>query len=346
MRNFKRTAFSVLCFLVVVALISVACIGFYYHTEWQHFMDGRVRRSLSGSLDFLIIGSSLAWNGFAPQVLDEELGVNSYNLSSGVMPMHAKTLMVEKELKRNPVKTVLIEIAYDTLTRDTAQDYSEGDEMVIARMDSWGERFEYMRTYLSINDVMNVYSRALLRGVQAWLTLFRGEEGVVPARKGYYPRVSNDQTIAPEDVAAAYHKKTFSLADYRQVNVDELVDLIETCRAYGAEPILVTFPISDRANWTIDHLVDYGVWMEEFCREHGCAFYNCNLLRDRYDLFSDSVSFFDPEHLSDAGAQAFTRRFSELLGEVWAGESIADAFYSDSDAMLQDSPYMEFLTAR
>ena len=203
-----------------------------------------------------------------------------------------------------------------------------------------------MQAYLSINDVMNVYSRALLRGVQAWLTLIHGGGGVDAAKKGYYPRVSNDQTIAPEEIAATYHKKSVHLEDYRQANIDELIDLIETCRTYGAEPILVTFPISDRANWTVDHLTDYEAWIVEFCREQGCVFYNCNLLLDRYELFSDNVSFFDPEHLSDTGAQAFTRRFSELLGEVWAGENIAGAFYPDSEAMLQDSPYMKLMMAR
>ena len=341
MRNFKRVGLSLLCFACMAAVVSAAVLGLYYNTELQYFMDSRLRRELAGSVDLLVMGSSHAWNGIVPQVLDETLGANSYNLSGGIVPMYAKILMVEKELRRNPVETVLIEVAYDTMTRDNATDYAEGDEIIIARLDNWGERLDYMRRFLSLSDMGNVYSRALLRGVQAWLALFTGGGGVDDAAKGYYAKDGNDVTIPPDKVDALYCSKDFAdvMADYRQVNLEQLEQLIQVCRQYGAEPILINTPLSDHENWKMQNWALFSDWFQGFAEAQGCRAYDFNLLRNRYALFSDDRSFRDECHLCRVGAQVFTEELARILLRAKSGEDVSGAFYGSYEEMLKDSPY-------
>ena len=111
MRNSKRVLFSVVCFVLAFALLAAMSLGIYYGSETLAIMDSRVRASLAGSLDRLMIGSSHAWNGFMPAVFDARLHSSSYNLSGGVFPMYAKNYFLQKELARNPLKIVYIEIS-------------------------------------------------------------------------------------------------------------------------------------------------------------------------------------------------------------------------------------------
>ena len=337
MRGFRKTCLSVLCVLCMLGLVSAASLGLYYHSDLQYYMDAGQRASLAGTLDALIIGSSHGWYGISTQILDEESGVCSYNLSGGVMPVQAKLTLLEKELKRNPVKTVLIEITCDSMRRDSGADFAEGDEAFIARLDTWGERLDYLRG-LSPNDWVNVYSRALLRGFQCWLQLLKGGGGKSLV-KGYYPHEANDISIPAGQIAGACQSERYSLEGYLQENMDGYSDLIALCRQYGAEPVVLVAPVSDRMNWTMAGLQDFHDWLSAFCAERDCPFYDFNLLIDRYALLNDRQSFLDAGHLSQTGAEAFTGKLAAVLSKAAAGESTEGCFYADYDQMLADSPY-------
>ncbi|MBR5109282.1 MAG: hypothetical protein IK099_03720 [Clostridia bacterium] len=339
MRNSKRVLLSLLCFIGIITLLSAVCLGLYYNTETLNIMDSRLRASLAGTLDRLMIGSSHAWNGFMPQVFDEALQCSSYNLSGGVFPMYAKELFLKKELSRNPIQTVYIEISDDTLTRTNASDYSEGDEIAIARLDSWGERFDYMRRFLSLNDCVNVYSRALLRGVQAGLTLLRNKSTMNYADRGFYGKRTEDMRFTPEEAAERYQRDTVPVADYRQENIEQLRSVVQTCRELGAEPVFVVIPVSDSYLWEKAGMDGFRLWLTQFCGEMGCACYDFNLLRDRYALFSDQISYVNYTHMSATGAEAFTSAFARVVLSAERGEDVSPLFYGSYAEALLDSPY-------
>lgn len=339
MRNSKRVLLSLLCFICIITLISIACLGVYYQTETLVINDSKLRQSLAGTLDRLMIGCSHAWNGFMPQVFDEVLGSSSYNLSGGVFPMYAKEYFLQKELARNPIHTVYLEIAYDTMTRTNAKDYSEGDEIAIARLDSWAERFDYMRRFLTLDECVNVYSRALLRGGQAWLALLRGTGTMHYEDRGFYGKKTYDVRFTPEEAAVKCRSELIPLADYRQENIDQLRAMVNTCRKMGAEPVFVVLPLSDSFLWKKSGMDSFHQWLKDFSTEMDCVCYDFNLLRNRYDLFSDEVSYTTDTHMSNAGARAFTAAFAEVMKLVDRGEDVTALFYPSYEEMLVDSPY-------
>ena len=339
MRSFKRVLLSVLCFALVFALLAGLSLGLYYGSETLIIMDSGLRASLSGSLNRLMIGSSHAWNGFAPAVFDARLKSSSYNLSGGVFPMYAKKYLLEKELSRNPLEVVYIELSDDTLTRSNERDYAEGDEIAIARLDSWAERLHYMRLFLSFNDCVNVYSRALLRGGQAAFALLRGQSTMDYSARGWYAKDATDVSMTPEEAARSHNTDQISPADYREENIEQLVKLLQTCRDAGVQPVIVVLPVSDTHLWKTAGEDDFRIWLEDFCREQGCPVYDFNLLRERYALFSDRESFRDGGHLGRQGAETFTAVFAELMEKAERGEDISSAFYDSYEELLVLSPY-------
>lgn len=339
MHSFKRVLLSVLCFVLVFVLLGTLSLRIYYGSETLAIMDSRVRTSLAGNIDRLMIGSSHAWNGFMPAVFDAHLHSSTYNLSGGVFPMYAKNYFLQKELARNPLKFVYIEISDDTLTRTNERDYAEGDEIAIARLDSWGERFQYMKRFLSFNDCVNVYSRALLRGGQAAVAILQGKSTLDYAARGYYGKDGTDVSLSPEEAEREHNIDKITPADYRAENVEELAKLIKTCREAEVQPVIVVLPVSDAHLWKTEGEEEFRLWLENFCREQDCSVYDFNLLRDRYALFSDHDSFRDGGHLSRKGAETFTEIFAEIMEKAEQGENTSGSFFESYDALLQYSPY-------
>ena len=113
MHSSKKVFLRTLAVLLVVLGLSVLIILPYMESQ-----ERKTRKDLAGTVDYLVVGASHAQLGFVPSVLDQELGVNSYNLSSLLMPVTGRYFLLEKEIKRNPVKTVVLEVSYDTLAID------------------------------------------------------------------------------------------------------------------------------------------------------------------------------------------------------------------------------------
>ena len=67
--------------------------------------------------------------------------------------------------------------------------------------------------------------------------------------------------------------------------------------------------------------------------------FDFNLLKERYTLLSDEVSFSDDSHLSGEGAEAFSAVMAEVLLEHRAGRDVSKRFYRDYNEVLHDSFY-------
>lgn len=337
--NVKKVLLSVFLFLCILAVVLTSSFYLYYHTEMMYYRDGDLRKSLAGTIDCLVVGASFAMSGIEPKTLDEAMRVHSYNLSGMLVPMYARTMLAEKELARNPVKTVLIEVAFDAMLKNSADDHNQGDEPVIARLDSLSERIQYMRENLTPQECVNVFSRALNRCLQCWYNLAVGSGGVDYEARGFVPVDPIDLTIPEDDVAAYYHAQTFTLDGYREENIEQLKELVAVCRKYGAEPVIINLVNSDHDNWETDQLALYHDWIAAFAQEQGCRFYDFNLIKARYDLFNDADCFCDINHLSTDSARVFSRLMGEVLLRAEEGIDVSDEFYESFDAMMEDSPY-------
>ena len=344
MRIFKKVLFSVfslLCCLVVLYSIIIAPSR---RLEAAYYNDNSLRKELSGSIDLIVLGASHALAAFDPQVIDHTLNCNSYNLSSSMMTSYSKYFLLKKEMSRNPVDTVVLEISFDSFARNEAQEYGDGDSVTIERLDSFSERVAFMGKYVGIEDWMNIFSRELMQGMYCWKRVLSGStsSSVDYSAKGFHSKDPMDITLTPDEAKANYAKRQISLA-YHKEPIEITSEMIRFCKSKNARVILCVTPLPDSLILKRNGWDDFYQWIKAFSDTNDCTLYDFNLLKSRYELFSDSTSFYDEGHMSGIGAAAFSQAFGEIMAKAENGEDVSQFFYDSYSEMIQDSPYMRYI---
>ena len=341
----KRTLLSILCGIVALVALSFLVSEPFYHTEASYLRDSNLRSQLAGEIDFICVGTSHTLNDFVPAVLDEELGTDSYNMSGLMTTIPGRQYLLEKELDRNPIKTVVLGVSPSTLTRDEHNEQAQGDHNLLAKLDSLGERFKYTFTHVDFMDLPNVYALNTEMGIAWWRLLQLGETSyshVDYDAKGFYDSDPQDQTLTEEE-AVRLHDSNWIDSAFREENIQEWNELCDMCDERGLEVVIVNLPCSDDMLWCNDNWDSSSLWFKEFCQQRGYTYYDFNLLKDRQSLLTDDISFSNQDHLSTEGALAFTERFCQLLQRSRAGEDVSGEFYDDYASMKADSPYTQYL---
>ena len=338
MRSFKRALLAVLAFLACAALLS-ALLCLPLMTGRSGYDDSLRRRELAGQLDLLISGASYGANGFVPDVIDASCGSRSYNLSCFRASMEGRYALLEQELERNPVRTVVMEISADSFTRDPAGEHGKGEATTIARLDGAENKLRYACKTLSLSDggYDNVYSMILGYGVHGWLGMLRGRSDGVAENRGWWSFPAADVTLSAELAASGFGSEVLDNT-WVPALTETFGAIVDLCRAHNAELLVVVTPLSDGQLWCTAGLDDFRAQLLALCRENGCDCLDFNLFRDRGSYLSDAVSYMDRSHLADEGAAAFSRMFGETLLARENGD-VSALFYDSYAEALAHSPY-------
>ena len=338
MRIFKRFGLYVACVVLVAAVLSAALIVPWLHTPTD-FHDQALRARLAGQIDTLIIGQSYAMDGIVPSKLDERLGTHTYNLSGSLMPIHGQRYMVEKELARNPVRHILIEITPDTFTCDERTTYGNGDSYVVARLDSMSERLDYMLRCVPLEDWPNIYARMLMLSARSAVNRVLGRtERIDEGNRGFNPQKAENVALSPER-ARAWHQGMSIFNAPREENVRAFEALLQSCLQSGCSVALIYTPVSHGKVWQLYDQDEFHRWALELAEKYGVPLFDFNLLKGRYELFSDETSFSDENHLSREGAEAFSAVMADVLCRYRAGEDVSALFYPSYREAIQASVY-------
>ena len=343
MHNFKKALLSMLLFGMIFAAVSAVIIHPFLNAEHGYYQDSKLRNSLAGSLDFLVIGASNSLEAMDCRVIDKQLNSNSYNLSAGLMTLDARRFFLQKEVQRNPVDTVVIDLSYQTLTRNEHDEDAAGDETALGRLESVKERWQYLWRCVDFDDWLNVYSRQFVLGLEYWMSMIKGADScaVDYDAKGFYARPANDLTIKESEIQDRYQKIKMDL-DWKEENIEKLTELISYCKDHDIRVILAVMPLPDAAVWQNQGEEEFLQIASQMASENECEFYDFNLFRGRYDCWNDQTSFFDVQHMSAEGAAAFTKVFCNVIQKAET-EDVSQYFYPSYEAMKADSPYMAYL---
>lgn len=339
MHNFNRALRSCLIFGLIVALISGVIAYPYFHSETYHYQDGYVRDRMAGSLDLIICGASQAQRGISPAVLDETLGCNSYNIGSPLMTLEGRYTILKKELERNPVDTVILELCYDTMCRDRDLVGPEGDYYMMGRFTDPLERVAYFFTSARLDEYADFYCDILQRGINSWKNWRYEQIGTSASyeTKGFAPLATNAIEMPAEE---GFHQEAIA-TDVVEENLEYLEKILELCQERQVKVIIVATPLADGAILSYDKLDTIHQFYTQISEKWGCEYYNFSLYKGKSELFKDEDSFFDRNHLSAAGAEAFTRVLSGVIADSLAGQDSYDLFYESYETAEREGilPY-------
>ena len=339
MKNFKKTIKTTILFLICLIIFSSAVMELFLGSESYFYQDYRERDELAGSLDYIVIGSSHGLRAFRPDILDTELDVNSYNLSGSLMTMFGKYEMLKAEIERNPVKTVVLEMASSSIPRNRKKEGPEGEIYILGRFSSVFPRLSYFFRSIRPSEYGKTYYALLNRGVKCFYKLRNGSltKYNTKAFKGFAPFKKDFA-----DITINYKKKFNSQSlDTRiyQPNIDYLDKIVDLCKSNDIRLIVVTTPVSlttvcryDNFDWSYN-------WYKTYCEEHDLEFYDFNLLKARTEMFSDKGSFHDRYHLGNTGAEVFTTFFCDFMKKVDAGEDMSGLFYNSYKEFDENQSY-------
>ena len=357
MQDSKKAIIVSVTYVLILILVSLLILEPYYNTDYLYTecMDRKYRDSLSGSIDYIILGASNGQNALSPTIIDERLCCNSYNLSSPSVSFRGRRALLDEEINRNSIKDVIIEVSYNTLERNRFQRL--GSSWIVPRLSSISSRLKYVLGEESIYnyDVIYAYNLSLAIFVGKHILFVIKDNignlsdivGIISKecsgfeyKKDFLIDHSNDLTYSSVEAKEVYNsEKIADPTEYEPDNIVVLSDIIKECQERGCRVSLVVTPVSDAVIWRSNGWDGFYEYLKSYAKKKKVTFYGFNLLRNRYKLFNDRYSFSDDNHMSDKGAKAFTEEYCKIMKMNNLGQDTSDLFYKSYRDMKLDSPY-------
>lgn len=341
MHNFKRSVIATTTFLICVFIISLILISAFINSESKFYHDKNYRNELVGTLDCLVLGSSGGLDGFRPTTFNNETGHSSYNLCSGNISPRGKIRLLEEEIYRNPINTVIAIVDDDEIGYDAKKKIGEGEIFYLPRINRVSTRLSTVLTDVLVKDYMTIYSRYLNEGVKYSISKIKKNDASKVKREnlGWYEENSVDVTISEKELEELINN------DRKIVIIDKnrecFCDLIEECQSNNIDVILLTLPVSEARIFKYDNYDEWHDIYNSIAEQYGCVYIDMNLLKNRNQIVSATESFSSPNHLSVNGATTSTKEFSRIYNRILAGEDISDMFYPSYDEAIKHLEHYE-----
>lgn len=333
MNNFRKIILHTLLLLLFVVMLLVGFMAPYFYGEKYYYQDYKVRKSLSGEIDTLIVGSSHALRSVKPTVLNKELNIKSYNLSSPLMSMYGRYVLLKKEVERNPIKTVYLELSYNALTLDRASLGFEGDLYVLGRLENIIERLKFSKKAFTSNEYTKVFSDTIQRSTYA-LSKFSNETIVQYETYGYLPVETKAQSLTLEEKNTIFNTEKID-TDIKKENLEYFNKFIKLCKEKEIRIVLIVTPVTEKMILPYENNDELFSQYIDLAKKNNCEYYDFNLDKKRTELYSEELSYYDSTHMSDYGAETFSIRFSEIIKKVNEGKDVSDEFYESYDKLKE-----------
>ena len=322
--------------LLGLAGLGWGVVGPYFTEGSYNYQDARVRRDLAGEFDVLISGSSQALRAIDPLALDRAMDCRSYNLGMVLQTMYGRYQILERELERNPVSLVVIELAYDTLGRTYEDNYGfEGSVRQLGRLDHPGQWLDYVARQVPPRDWVKLLDDTLDRAASTW-ALRRQNGPYVPFQyetHGFIPGLKGVPMPDAGLYEADYHKESLP-TNVEEENLYYLDRCLELCRERGVEAVLIVTPLSEYMLWNCDGFDEILATHRGVSEKWGVPLYDFNLKKDKLSRYSEETAYCDQHHLCEAGAQVFTGDLADILLRARAGEDVSGEFYTTYDEAI------------
>lgn len=302
-------------------------------------------------IDTIFIGSSLCQGTFDPQIFDERLGTESYNMGTPLQAMPQTLKALETALEDHDIKTVIFGMGFSSLKLDALEEAEltfekaraqqkgglEGVKIALSYIWSEGVRMDensinfffpwlYNRDEISVESISyNV--RGKLKRIK---NFFVGIEEEEFSFNGY--QIPGDEIVN--------YDNQWELNTYRYYEpeldpamVEEFEKMLVLCQKKGVDIIVVNTP-----HPYFDIIACYEFYednkkeVEAICDKYEADYYDFNLAKA--EVFEAKATYYrDYEHLNTEGSRAFSQSLCDFLIRRTNGENYNDAFYSVEEFM-------------
>lgn len=331
-------------FLKIVVFIVALFIS---NEIWQYFLiddvDSYTRIMMKEmyeqeNVDILFTGSSHCFRAVNVGMLDEMLGVNTFNTGTSLQDMDGSLVLIQEVGKTSEIQEIYLEMYYEMAMN---KEYKKRTNLTSTYIIS-----DYMKlSFNKIEYLLNAsgsdyYVNSFILARRNWSSLFDWNylidlyQQKQEASYINYEYITNYQGKGYVGMTWTNEEgELFSESPYEEIQDDifsddyleSIYEIINYCEENNIKLTLFTTPMTDFRLVSVGNYDSYIEQVYELIEGYDIEYYDFNLCRLEY-LSLDDADFYDDNHLNIYGGSKFT----ELLGKIIAGEIKSDAVFYDS----------------
>lgn len=276
-----------------------------------------------GTIETVLLGTSLMHVGMDGQTLGEELDSTCFNLATSSQPVSGSYYLLEDVIKDNPVERVFFGIGVNTFVSSSENRDTSAKVRVMKMIQSYSGKLRFLMTSAEpkeweslifctarTDDLLNL--ETIKQNVDYKLSDdFKNRIQHENARYDYYG-MGSESTSKVFDGKIKGNKipsnNIWSRDKIVEENVDDIRKMAALCEEKGIEFSIVVFPHAECFAEKQGDLADMDLFLEELCEEIGAGLYDYNMTArsDIYDTLQVEM-FMDKKHLNHAGAVQFAK---------------------------------------
>lgn len=309
------------------------------------------------NIDILFCGASLCYRSFDTSILDEELGLNTFNTGSSSQDLDVTYYLIKEAVSRYKIKQVVLELSpimtmnMDIDSRTSSDmtnvyiisDYMKWSPLKVRLLLSSSSSDLYInsfsiarRNWQKIKDIDYICNLLKIKDTSAYREyrydlLQHGSEWY--AGKGY---VANNLQVSEGGFADLYGTRQIIIDQINDEWYEYLNEIIDYCKNNGVELILTCAPLSDYLlSCYGDKYNDYHDLISRISENANIEFWDFSFCKKQY-LPLNASNYCDSAHLNMYGAEIF----SKLVAEILLGEKSVDEICFDNveEKLQEDEP--------
>ena len=340
------------CLAVIIAVLVCAEVIARQCFDSAHYADHYKRdirriESTGSDVDMVVAGASQVYHGCDTSVLASEMGYEEVlDASTASQSTDGAYYMVEYLLSHFSPEYVVVNLNWDRLFPKKQVNLHRG-RLLVGDYISETEKIKYFLDCAPVGQWFNL----------SYLYRFGGTvTGISQLKENYENRkkTADPGWTADTSMSSYYGGNGFIVfkdnAPYGSMNAEKLtfseekiagheveytLKIAELCRKKGIKLIWITIPTTLAELYSVDDYQAAVDYLTSFCAQTGYPYINFSMLKNREELFPDTV-FSDHIHLSLDGAERFSKLLADTIRKVEAGEDISGMFYDSFEELKKD----------
>ncbi len=322
MRSFRKIVCRIAVLLAFVLIVNKVSRYMYESRTNPLIFVREELKETKGTVDTILLGTSLVAWGLDPAVISEELDAVCFNMGTESQPISGAYFLLKDQIKNNPIKRVFLGVGVTGMVQDN--NTLVGRRLAILdRMFSPLVKTEYMLTDGTFRDFeqfflypTRVENRLNFQFVERNITYKQSEDfqNKVPPSYARWKYAGmgfkyNEQVYDGSFDAEKLRKNgIWDRDNIEERSVEYITKMAELCKKNDIDFNIVIFPHAYEYAKLQGDLSDMDAYFEEFCQELdvGLFDYNYTAYEGIYDILPDEY-YWDRKHLNKDGAAAIAR---------------------------------------
>lgn len=296
------------------------------------------------NIDVLFVGSSHCYRAFVPRILDEELGMNTFNVGTSSQNLDGSYMVIQEAARYNDIKHIYLELYYNVAFSPAYKSRTEMTQTYIIS--------DYLRPsvdkvqYLLKASTNDYYFNSFILARRNWTKFFDADyiKDLVIKKssddyKNYeYTYITGDTEWYAGKGYVANNVEIkdwnyFSNSGWNNINLNgisedwfnTLSDIISFCDKKGISLTFVTVPISNFMLVGTENYDDYVAMIRGLIADTEVEYFDFNLCKEEF-FPNVSTLFKDADHVNCYGAELFSHLFADFV----SGRILEDDLFYNS----------------